>query len=606
MHLSCFVLILLPALPAQAQQANVASRTSDLNYIATQVPRLDPYFFAHLDRVQFQRAVDDLNARLSTISDAEFYVGLAQLLAMAGDAHTSLSLLSGSFFPLQYRWLDDGIFVRSAAADYSRALGAQLVAIGGLPIDQVVQRLATVISHENDQGVRSTAERYLRSQLVLEGLDIVPAAPTSDFTFRTLAGSEFTLQIGTESPPMLTMPDWSQGAVPNYLQAQNRYYRLTYSSSNRLLYFKYNLCANMTPTFESFAATLLQILDTNPVDTLAFDFRGNPGGDNMVSKPLLDGFQQRLPRLVSNPNFRAYVVFDKGSFSSAVDNAMRLKSPALWPGMDLSKVIQSIGEPAGQAPEMFGNTVQFNLPGSQMIGWYATKFFPRPSWIPAGPELVPDIPIRIRSTDYFARFDPVMAAMLARSSGAPASPSGDVITVNAASLRPDQGLAPGSFAAAFGSFSTTPDEVQVAGIPGQIVTASRSQVNFILPDSVAPGRVSISVRADAAELASGEATITATGPGLFVSQPADPSQPGAVENEDHSVVRLFATGSGAADPAAVRVFFADIPAEVIYSGAVMPGVWEIDVQVPNGVSGPVPVYLIDGNLASNGVTVWVQ
>ena len=102
--------------------------------------------------------------------------------------------------------------------------------------------------------------------------------------------------------------------------------------------------------------------------------------------------------------------------------------------------------------------------------------------IPDGAELVPDIPIVMRSTDYFARFDPVMAAILARSSGAPAAPSGDVLTVNGASFRRDQGLAPGSFAAAFGNFATAPDDVLVSGISGQILAASRTQVNFIVPD----------------------------------------------------------------------------------------------------------------------------
>ena len=92
MRPSYFVLALLLAFPAQAQSSNIAGRIAGLDYIATQVPRLDPYFFDHLDRAQFQRAVDDLNARIATISDAEFYVGLAQLMAMAGDAHTSLYL----------------------------------------------------------------------------------------------------------------------------------------------------------------------------------------------------------------------------------------------------------------------------------------------------------------------------------------------------------------------------------------------------------------------------------------------------------------------------------------------------------------------------------
>ena len=178
-------------------------------------------------------------------------------------------------------------------------------------------------------------------------------------------------------------------------------------------------------------------------------------------------------------------------------------------------------------------------------------------------------------------------------------------------------MAPGSLASAFGTFSPVPDQVLVAGVAAQVVAANASQVNFIVPDSVAPGSVAVSVRAAGRELAAGEATLTATGPGIFVAQPGDPSQPGAVENQDYSlntrsnpaaegsVVQIYATGYG---PGAsqVQVFFADTPAQVMYSGMVGPGPWQINAQVPDGASGQVPVSMVAGNIASNAVTVWVR
>jgi len=63
-RLSGLVLALLSAFPAQAQQTDVAGRLSNLNYIATEIPKLDRYFFDHLNRAQFQRAVDDLSATM--------------------------------------------------------------------------------------------------------------------------------------------------------------------------------------------------------------------------------------------------------------------------------------------------------------------------------------------------------------------------------------------------------------------------------------------------------------------------------------------------------------------------------------------------------------
>jgi uncharacterized protein (TIGR03437 family) len=617
MRRSCLTVALLSALAAQAQQTTAAARLQDLNVVATQVPKLDPNFFVHLDRAKFQQAVDDLQAGVSSLSDAEFYVGLAQLMAMSRDAHTSLILhgdAASAFGFLQYslafRWLDDGVFVTAAAAPYSQALGTRLVAVGGVPIDQVVQRLASVISYENDQWLHHMVEQYLAGKQVLEGLHIVPAASSSAMTFQTLAGDQFTLQVAPLLwPPMSAVPSAAQGPVPDYLQSQNLFYWSSYWPSNRLLYFKYNMCANMSPTFASFAASLLQILDANPVAALVLDFRGNGGGNNMVIQPLFDGLKQRLPALFADPDFRVYVAIDKVTASAANDAAMKARL--------LGDRVLLIGEPTAEPPAMDGNAVEFVLPASRMTGQYSTQFFSPPAGFPDGPLVAPDIPIAVRSTDYFARFDPVMAAILARFSGAPAAPSGNAVTVNGASFRPDQGMAPGSLASAFGTFLPAPDQVLVAGVAAQIVAANASQVNFIVPDAVAPGRVTISVRAAGQELATGEATLTATGPGIFVSLPGDPTQPGAVENQDSSlnsssnpatkgsVVQIYATGYG---PGAslVQVFFADTPAQVTWSGVVGPGLWQINAQVPDSVSGQVSVSIIAGNIASNAVTVWVQ
>ncbi len=633
-----FALSLLMASSSFAQRFPVGARQQDLNYVATQLPKLHANFFFQLQPAQFQAAVDSLNAKIATLSDTGFYVQLAALVAMAGDAHTALALNGSAAaavgfqqFPLQFRWLDDGVFVTSAPAQYSRAVGNRLVKVGDFPIDQAIQKLATVISHGNDQWVHYMAQQYLAGQQVLQGLGLAPVGPTSPLTFRTLAGNEFTLDVGTETaPPALTGPNPNVGTIPDYLQNSGLNYWFTYFPQNRLLYFKYNRCTEMPSNpFATFAANVLRTFDANPVDTFVFDFRGNTGGNGSVIDPLLEGIKQRLPVLASNPRFRLYDVIDKGTFSSGKLNAQDLKQPlppeaaVFFPGVDTSKLVISIGEPTGGKPAEYGEVLPFTLPSSNLAGQYSTTYFPNPAWVPDAPSFMPDIPVSIRSTDFFARFDPVMAAILARSNGALPGPSGSAITVNAASSRVDQGIAPGSYASAYGAFSQTPDQVLVAGLAGAIVSASASQVNFIVPAKVSTGTATMSVRAGGQELASGQVTITAAGPGLFVQFAADPEQPGAVENEDYavnsvsrpaargSVLQIFATGYGPLDSsgnAPVQVFLADTPAEVLYSAPVtgLPGLWQINARVPAAISGQAPLFLVAGGLVSNAVTVVVQ
>jgi uncharacterized protein (TIGR03437 family) len=124
------------------------------------------------------------------------------------------------------------------------------------------------------------------------------------------------------------------------------------------------------------------------------------------------------------------------------------------------------------------------------------------------------------------------------------------------------------------------------------------------------------VRAGATELANGQVTISAVGPGILVLQCADPSQPGAVENQDYSVnsaanpaapgsvVQIFATGYGELS-GPPQVFFADTPAQIQFSGPLSqyPGLWQINAVVPQSISGQAPVFIVGGNLTSNAVTI---
>lgn len=62
-----------------------------------------------------------------------------------------------------------------------------------------------------------------------------------------------------------------------------------------------------------------------------------------------------------------------------------------------------------------------------------------------------------------------------------------------------------------------------------------------------------------------------------------------------SVIQIFASGN-VTDRNAVQVFFMDTPAQIIYSGPIAPGLWQINTQVPATASGQVPVFVVAGGI----------
>ena len=107
------------------------------------------------------------------------------------------------------------------------------------------------------------------------------------------------------------------------------------------------------------------------------------------------GLFERLASLRTNPNFRIYLVIDKGSFSSGMYTPMAFVSGYLAayegiPMPDTKGIMYVIGEPTGGKPIGFGNILNFNLPYSQVPGNYSTVYVDQDEGvIPISPPSIP-------------------------------------------------------------------------------------------------------------------------------------------------------------------------------------------------------------------------
>jgi uncharacterized protein (TIGR03437 family) len=208
--------------------------------------------------------------------------------------------------------------------------------------------------------------------------------------------------------------------------------------------------------------------------------------------------------------------------------------------------------------------------------------------------------------------------------------------VNAASNRPGP-IAPGEMVALYGSGLTGVQSVLFNGIPATLLYSTDTQVGAVTPYALTATSLQIVAQRAAATSAPLPGTLAPTSPGIFTADSSGSGQ-AAATNQDGStnapgnpaavgsIISLYATGEGQTNPAGVdgklgatplprplapvTVSIGGVPADVQYAGGVagtIAGLMQVNVVIPIGVSGNVPVIIAVGGVVSQtGVTVSVK
>jgi len=362
--------------------------------------------FAHISAEDFASAVGALDSAIPGLSDSQIRAGMARLVALVQDSHTSIWIDSASrSFPFKVSRFENGWFLTGINAINQDKLGYKLTALGGLDTESLIDAVAPYISHDNRASLVQGAERYLSLEDVLSAAGLLTARGTLQLQLVASDGSAVSLELSAGGGITMTS-DNTPANLPLYRQRPSEAYWYQYDTDNRLLYVRYRLCAEQPgrPSV-AFWQEVLAALDQNPVDRLVIDFRDNPGGVESLFYPLAAGLQERLPRF-GNPT-RGYGLINRGTFSSALLNVLPFKE--METVMELP-FVRVFGEPTGGNPNAFGNVYSFQLPNSGLVLRLSTRYF---GSMFKEESLQPDVLIPLRSEQYFKGQDPVMDAVLA-------------------------------------------------------------------------------------------------------------------------------------------------------------------------------------------------
>jgi len=379
----------------------------DLSALDAGLRREHRNLFHHLSPDAWRDAVRALHGRIPSLAGHEIAVELARLGAMIGDGHTALRLTDVPDLgrcPLHLERFQDGIFVRAIAEEHGRLAGARLHAIDGVPVEEAWDAVRPVISRDNEWGVRAAAPDLLAMPAVLHAVGIAPDPDRARYEVALRGGRRETISLRRVAGDGGPLVDARDGAVapPPWLRRSPEENGIELLADSRTLAFAYNRVRDGLdePLAALFDRLFVQI-ETEGVERLVIDLRLNHGGNNALNLPLVHHLV-RSDRV--NQWGKLFVVIGRRTFSAAMNLAVDLERHTR---------VLFVGEPTGSSPNHFGENAEIVLPHGGLRATAAALWWQHSLPYDDRPWIAPDLPAPLRSDDYAANRDPVLAAILA-------------------------------------------------------------------------------------------------------------------------------------------------------------------------------------------------
>lgn len=374
----------------------VAKWSEDLAAAGKAIREVHPDPFTKITPEDLDRELDALRARLPELAHHEIEVELGRIVARIGDGHTRLTWPladSGAFvqghsrtdppnlpslvihdYPIRFGVYDDGIFVEKVDERHARVLGARLVAIGGVTVDDAIERLTPVIRHDNRFQLLDLLPMHLVLAEILHARGLSRSPRSVVYKLETADGPrELALELsGTAVTWASAMRASSRPLSWKYLRpgefpmrgAFTRNYWFEPVGDGRTVFLQFNGSENDgDETILEFSKRLRRHLDENAVDRVIVDLRYNWGGDNSLNRPLLHA-------LIASDSIRGpgglFVLAGRGTFSAAMMLAVDLEK-------HLAPVF--VGEGTGSSPVHFGDSRRTKLPNTGLTLRISTLYW---------------------------------------------------------------------------------------------------------------------------------------------------------------------------------------------------------------------------------------
>lgn len=385
---------------------SASSRLQDLEYLCTTLEQKHKNLYFKVSKENFLAEKEKIAASAPFLSDNDFYYEMKRLIALIGDAHTNINFSDsqhGHLRPLPFaiRKIDRDWYIDMIVKSSEQYLGCQLLAINDVPIQEIYDRAAYIISYENEAMLE---KKFASTITFIDALKYLEVADHLDSVRLSLK------HMDTGETESVEMPSYNGKAIFNEeiipfqnaavptAQTDDIYRSMALGQST--YFIQYNACKESPDLpMPVFVERVQSDLMGAPYKKVIVDLRYNSGGNSAVLKPLIDMLRERK----NADSIQVYTLIGNHTNSSAILNAVELQK---------ATDCIFVGTPTGGNVNHYGELQSFQLPNFPATVYYSTKYF---ELVPgySKDSLYPDIPVTTTYEDILAGTDKEVQTVLA-------------------------------------------------------------------------------------------------------------------------------------------------------------------------------------------------
>lgn len=320
----------------------VEARQQDLDYLR-RFPEADKSF-SEEQLVAFNALIDDLEARVDTMSDAEFVMGVSAAGAIPENGHSGVSITGTlnrlNSLPVRFVWFGDGLHITRAHAEHLDLIGARVASYEGFEPATITNEMDRYFGG-NDAFLRKSSALFFAAPASLHAAGLIPNPDTVSVQLVSVDGEtivrELTVEAADKKTDFAYPSSYALGQVHSKETESGNDWRFLDPAMTEATWYGRNPDTLLwSDTLENggvywrmrdiigddeapvgeWLEQQAEVLRGNPADYLVIDLRANGGGDYTQAMDVA----REIGELIK-PDGRVYLLTDGDTFSAGIVTA---------------------------------------------------------------------------------------------------------------------------------------------------------------------------------------------------------------------------------------------------------------------------------------------